>query len=139
MSKPLLGWFVVCERASIDADTNAITLTDCAEAFVAEVFPCTVPRLCCVAYFHREEPDRAKSLPCRVVVEPPGRPEVVVVEGSADFEAGHRRNRTRFFLDSFTFKTVGRYVFRLDVKRSGRWVTEARLPIDAAAFVETEV
>lgn len=128
-----LGWFVVAERVSIDADTHLISVTDCVEQLFSEVFPATVPRLVCAAYLYRDDAAEPQQVALRVVVEPPGRPEVVVIEGHATFDAGNPRARVRFVLDMFQFKTAGRYGFRLDWMGPSGWEAVARSPVDLGA------
>ena len=133
-----LGWFVLCERASFDLDTNAVSLIDCVEQLVAVSFPATIHRLVCAAYLFRDEASSGHAEPVRVVVEPPGRPEVCLLEGEAVFDEGNKRSRVRFVLDLFQFKTHGQYHFRLDFGGPKGWRPAARLPVDlVAAEVET--
>jgi hypothetical protein len=126
---PHFGWFVLCERASFDGDTNALTLTDCVERVRAEDFPAIMHRMCAVAYFYRDDASKPWAYEVRVVVEPPGRPEVIVIAGNVRFDAGHLRVRSRFTFDLFTFLTPGVYFFRLDLPDGEAWRAAARLPV----------
>lgn len=121
---------VLCKQTIVDQENN-VTLVGCIEQLQARVFPVTLGDWSLVALLYRSEVAHSARIPLRFVVEPPGRPRVVLADFSSEFQPSTRRNRVFFKLAGLQLASPGSYVFVLETD-GGRIL--ARLPLDVSAI-----
>lgn len=144
-----LVWSVLCRRATIDKDTNSVSLMEVTEqlnvkatSFSSEGPNRETPLLLAwefdlVSLWMRSDPEEPERTTERVVfVGPDGRAlgEPVVTE--VDLES-HQRMRSRLRMNGLPLSGTGYHFFVIEQPGDqGEWLEVARVPLDVRIEVE---
>ncbi len=120
-------WSVLCERVSIDQDTNLASYLTAVEGINAMQLPITVQNLSLGTRWHKEE-DSEAHLSIRLFLVAPDGMEEKLVDGVQSTTS--RNHRVNFILNGLVFKKIGRYVLKLQVKNDERWTTVHEIPLE---------
>lgn len=118
---------VLCERVSIDRDTNLASYLTAVEGINATQLPITVQNLSLGTRWHKEE-DSEAILRIRLSLVSPDGMEKKLVEGKQSTTS--KNHRVNFILNGLAFEKIGRYALRLQVKNDERWSTVHETPLE---------
>lgn len=120
-------WSVLCERISIDQDTNLASYLTAVEVINAKQLPIAVHNLSLGTRWHKDEESEAILWIRLSLISPDGK-EKKLVEGEQ--HATSRNHRVNFILNGIVFEKIGRYALRLQVKEEEAWSTVHEIPLE---------
>lgn len=128
-------WSVLCHKASIDRDSNVVSLLEVAESFEIGGIPkdakVVVPlNLELVSFWTRSKPEERETATSRYwLVEPDGT-RFSGGESTIDLTTGGR-SRTIVRMNGLPLTGPGVYTFNVDLKGpDGRWMEVAKIPLE---------
>jgi len=128
-------WTVICRRATIDSETNSVSIFEVVEEMhVKGVSPSEkvlVPReLELISLWARSDVGRPEVGHTRLRMLTPKDETTGVAEGEIDLR-GHRRLRFRLKLGTMALDGPGVYEFAIDLREGGGdWREVTRIPLD---------
>jgi hypothetical protein len=125
MIKPI--WTVLCERISIDRETNLVSYLTCIEDITTARLPAIHPRISIGSLWQTDAPGR-DVLRFKVVLVSPEGEEKTLLE-SEDYVLEMERHRANINLFGIAFEQAGTYGFKLMYKQKEKWSTAAEIPL----------
>lgn len=132
-------WSVLCRHASVDKDSNLLSLLDVVEAITMQFQP-TVPDpggahvlpipMELVTHWGRDT-KQAKADKFRIIFRTPRDPQPQMQpEGTVEFPPGESRIRTIAKVQGFIWRGMGTYTYLMQVHDKGGWKTVAEIPFE---------
>jgi hypothetical protein len=120
-------WSILCERISIDQETNLVSYLTCVEEITANKLPAVHPLFAMGSIWHTDCPGE-DMLKIRLVCISPDGTRRDLIE-TKEFKLDKERHRTNLILNGISFDQAGKYMFRLESKSEKGWKTETEIPI----------
>lgn len=120
-------WSVLCERISIDRDTNLVSYLTCIEEITVARLPFICPLLAFGSLWQTNRPSK-DVLKFRLLLISPEGSEKVLIE-SEDYVFEKERHRTNIILNGIPFEHPGTYLFRIQKKQAKEWEMMAEIPM----------
>lgn len=128
-------WSVLCSKASIDRETNNISLFEVTEQIQAQgpadepgVLPCSLEL---VSLWSRTEPDLPSRGEARIFLRTPRTANLMPQTQAVDLQE-YRRLRSRLLIPSIPIEGPGIYTFVVECRQQGQeqWVEVASIPLE---------
>ncbi len=123
-------WTILCERVSIDRETNLLSYLTCIEEISAKQFPATHQILSIGSIWHTDNPGN-EVLKLKVTLTAPDSSEIDLIEPK-DIIVEKERHRTNIVLQNLRFEKAGVYIFKIKFKQNNAWITASEIPLKAA-------
>jgi hypothetical protein len=117
----------MCERISIDQETNLVSYLTCIEEISVTQLPVIHPLFAIGSIWKTDRPGD-DVLKVRLVRISPDGQENELIETS-DFRLEKERHRTNIILNGISFDQVGTYIFKVQSRTDGTWKPEAEIPL----------
>lgn len=140
-------WSVLCQKASIDKDTNIVSLLTVVEALTLQDAETKVAELetmraqmeagkeilvptdfILISWIVRTDNVQPETASYRVSIDPPEGKLPQKFEQTADLSS-HNGMRMRHGYDHIPFRGLGTYWFVVELKKGNRWMKVARIPL----------
>ena len=141
-------WSVVCRSASIDRDSNVVSLLSVVEALKISGGPAKLKELeeaqaatrkgeevliplsdfVLISWFLRSDHDKPEKAKCRLSIDPPQGTLPQKFERHVDL-GEHAGVRIRSTYTALPFKGLGTYWFVVELQKNDRWTKVARIPV----------
>jgi hypothetical protein len=119
-------WSVLCERISIDQNTNLVSYLTSTEGFTTESLPIAVLNLAYGTRWYKEG-DGEEILRIRLFLVAPDGSEKELITGEQKSKANN--HRTNIMLNGLFFEQSGDYMFKLQMQEDDKWVTVHEMPL----------
>ncbi len=120
-------WTVLCERISIDRETNLVSYLTCIEEITAAQLPAIHPLLSLGTLWQSDAPGR-DVLKFKVVLVSPTGEEKDLIQ-SEDYVLEREKHRANINLFGIGFALAGTHHFKLMYRQDGEWRTAADIPL----------
>ena len=120
-------WSILCERVSIDKETNLISYLTCIEEITADKMPAIHQLLVFGSLWQTDQPKK-DTLSFRLSLISPLGKEKILVESDPQL-IDKERHRTNIILNGIPLEQVGKYIFKLQMKTEEKWKTVSELPL----------
>jgi Family of unknown function (DUF6941) len=120
-------WSVLCERISVDQQTNLVSYLTCIEEITIAKLP-AMHSLFALGSIWRTDHPGEDILKIRLIQISPDRSKKTLIE-TDDFKLEKERHRTNLILNGIPFDQAGTYVFRIESQSEAIWKTEAEIPL----------
>lgn len=133
-------WSVLCSKASIDRETNNISLFEVIEQIQIQgladepgVLPCSLEL---VSLWSRTEPDKPSRGEARIFLRTPRTTNLMPQTQAVDLQQ-YRRLRSRLVIPSIPIEGPGIYTFVVECREQGReqWVQVASIPLEVQVAI----
>jgi len=128
-------WSILCERISIDKETNLLSYLTCVEEVTVTQLPVSSPLLAFGTLWQTDSPSQEKLIFRLILIMPDGS-EKILIE-SKDFVFEKERHRTNIILNGLTFDQTGPHIFKMQKKLEKDWDTVAEIPMKIKLQIET--
>lgn len=120
-------WSVLCERTSIDQNTNLVSHLSCIESIETVQLPLPLFILSYQSRWYKDN-DVVESLKASLVLVAPNGSEIKLAEG--EFKTELRNHRMNITLGGLVVDQIGTYKFRLLQEHEGHWKIVHEMPFD---------
>jgi hypothetical protein len=120
-------WSILCERISVDQQTNLVSYLTCIEEIALAKLP-AIHSLFSLGSIWRTDHPGEDSLKIRVVQIYPDGSKKTIIETN-DFKLEKERHRTNLILNGIPFDQAGTHIFRIESQSDAAWKTEAEIPL----------
>ncbi len=128
-------WSILCERTSVDSQTNLISYLTAIEAISIKRLPFRIPFLV-FATLWRSDSEHGGAIELKLVMVNPDRSEKVVQHFKTQSTA--TKHRVNLVLNGMEFSQSGTYRFRLERLNGKRWERVSELPLDVTVAVQKQ-
>jgi hypothetical protein len=119
---------VLCERISIDQNTNLVSYLTSIEEITVQGLPFIIPLLAFGSLWHTNEKKDTIQLRLRLV-SPDKTDKVLIEPPKVDFSTA--RYRSNIILNGLKFEQSGTYTFQLELlPDTDKWETVSEIPLD---------
>lgn len=129
-------WSILCERTSIDRETNLVSYFTAIEAISVRRLPFRIPFLV-FASLWRSDSEQGGAVEIRLVMVNPDKSEKYIFP-SYKAESSAKRHRTNMILNGLQFSQSGTYSLRLDRRNDEQWELVTEIPLDISVAVQEE-
>lgn len=118
-------WSVLCERVSVDQNTNLVSHLTCVEGVDTVQLPFLLPVLTYASRWYKDD-DSEKSLKAKLVLVAPDSSETTLAEG--ELKTSLRNQRLNIFFAGLTISQNGIYKFKLLQENEGHYLIVHEMP-----------
>jgi len=118
-------WSVLCERASVDQNTNLVSYLTCTEGLTAKKLPAIIQNLALGSRWHGKPNDKFRL---RLLLFRPDRTKKQLLE-TEDHVFKDSNHRTFIILDGLPLEQGGDYIFRLEIRTAKDWKVVHDIPL----------
>lgn len=133
-------WSVLCQKSSIDSETNLLSLFSCVEQveIAADKIPDKQEKIVLpvqfelIGFWTIDHPEQDNSLEFKVVILDPTGKELHAYTMNYQIKKGNIRFRNRVKFPNMPISGEGRYLFQISQKKAGskKYEIESELPVD---------
>lgn len=120
-------WSILCERISVDQQTNLVSYLTCIEEIAVAKLPAIHSFFALGSTWRTDHPGE-DIIKIRLVQISPDGSKKTLIETN-DFKLETERHRTNLVLNGIPFDQAGTYVFRIESQSGSAWKTEAEIPL----------
>ncbi len=129
-------WSILCERISIDRETNLASYLTCIEEITVTQLPFANPLFSLGTLWKTDAPQK-DVLKFRVMLISPEKSEKLLLE-SKDYIFEKERHRANIILNGISFERDGTHIFRIQRKINKEWHTVSEIPIKIVVQAESK-
>jgi len=126
-------WSILCERISVDQQTNLVSYLSCIEEITVTQLPAIHSLFALGSIWQTDRPGE-DILKIRLVRISPDGLKNTLIE-TDDFKLDTERHRTNLILNGILFDQAGTYVFRVESRLKAAWKTETEIPLKVKSKV----
>lgn len=130
-------WSVLCERLSVDQNTNLVSYLTSIEAITVQGLPFSIQLLAIGSLWYTSE--KTDTIQFRLRLVSPDKTDKVLIE-PPKVEFSTPRYRSNIILNGLKFEQLGTHTFQLELNNAEIWETVCEIPFDIAvkSLVEEE-
>lgn len=121
-------WAILCERISIDQETNLVSYLTCVEGVVTIGLPLNIRNLSFGSTWLKEKLGTEIFAVRFSIVKPNGSRQVIKV--TDPIETNKDNYRLNIFLDGMKLNEAGVFFFKLDMQDGDNWIEVASVPLN---------
>lgn len=122
-------WSVLCERISVDQQSNLQSYLTCIEDITVQQLPARILRISFASRWFKKS-DSKNNFSFRLsLVHPGGTEEVLIKYNDMKFDPKFENIHLNFILDNLLIKEEGLHTFRLERKRDNDWQMVSKTPL----------
>jgi|WetSurMetagenome_2_1015567.scaffolds.fasta_scaffold16780_5 hypothetical protein len=129
-------WSILCERISIDQNSNLLSYFTCIEGIRTKKLPITLKPLSFGTRWCMEGENKEKIEFQLILVAPSGKEVRLHADQFTMLKKNHRSN---FILDGLKIEEFGEYNFRMRMKKEDKWITVANIPLNVELESNKEI
>ena len=120
-------WSVLCERVSVDQNSNLVSHLTCVEGMETVQLPFPLLTLTYASRWYKDD-DSEESIKANLVLVAPDGSEIKLAEG--ELKTALRSQRLNILLNGLMISQSGTYKFKLLQEHEGHWIVVHEMPFN---------